>query len=43
MSRDAWVNFKVFVVIPLVFVFTAGVVVWIMRQQSSEAEPDKSA
>jgi intracellular septation protein len=43
MSRDAWVNFKVFVSIPLAFVFMAGVVVWIMRQQPSTTTPDKSA
>ncbi len=45
MSREAWVNFKTFVVIPLVFVFTAGVLFWIMRQQApaSDSSPDKPA
>jgi intracellular septation protein len=33
MSQDAWVNFKSFVVIPLVFLFTLGLVFWIMRRQ----------
>jgi intracellular septation protein len=43
MSREAWVNFKTFVVIPLVFVFTAGVLFWIMRQQpATTSPPDKS-
>jgi len=32
MSQDAWVKFKTFVVIPLVFVFTLGIVFWIMRR-----------
>jgi intracellular septation protein len=44
MSRDAWVNFKVFVSIPLAFVFMGGMVFWIMRQQSpSSPGPGESA
>jgi intracellular septation protein len=44
MSQEAWVNFKSFVVIPLVFVFTAGIVFWIMRQQPPDsAGPGESA
>jgi intracellular septation protein len=41
MSRDAWVNFKVFVSVPLAFVFMIGAFIWIMRQQPTT--PDKSA
>lgn len=33
MSQETWVNFKSFVVVPLTFVYLAGVIVWIMRQQ----------
>jgi intracellular septation protein len=35
MSEAAWVTFKAWVVIPLVFVFTAGVLFWLMRGSSS--------
>jgi intracellular septation protein len=31
LSEATWVTFKTWVVIPLVFVFTAGLIVWIMR------------
>lgn len=31
MSESTWVTFKSWVVIPLVFAFTIGVVVWLMR------------
>jgi intracellular septation protein len=31
LSEETWVTFKTWVVIPLVFVFTAGLIVWIMR------------
>ena len=34
MSQEAWVNFKTFVAVPLLFVFTLGIVFWIMRGQS---------
>jgi intracellular septation protein len=34
MSRDAWMTFKSFVVIPLVFVFTAGLIFWILRDHT---------
>ena len=34
MSKDAWMTFKSFVVIPLVFVFTAGLIFWIMRDHA---------
>ena len=44
MSQEAWVNFKSFVVIPLVFLFTLGLVFWIMRRQSSSSTgPGESA
>ena len=44
MSRDAWVNFKVFVSLPLAFVFMGGAVFWIMRQPpSSPTRTDESA
>jgi intracellular septation protein len=44
MSQEAWVNFKSFVVIPLVFVFTASIIFWIMRQQSpTSSGPGESA
>lgn len=35
MSESAWVTFKAWVVIPLVFVFTAGVLFWLMRGAAS--------
>jgi intracellular septation protein len=38
MSQEAWVNFKTFVVIPLVFFFMAGLILWIMRRQPSTGE-----
>jgi intracellular septation protein len=31
LSEPTWVTFKTWVVIPLVFVFTAGVVFWLLR------------
>ena len=43
MSQEAWVNFKTFVAVPLLFVFTLGLVLWIMRQSPSSAGPGESA
>jgi intracellular septation protein len=31
MSQDTWVTFKTWVVLPVVFVFTAGLLFWILR------------
>jgi intracellular septation protein len=31
LSEAAWVTFKSWIVIPLVFVFTAGIIFWLMR------------
>jgi intracellular septation protein len=39
MSEADWVTFKTWIVLPLVFVFTAGVIFWIMRGH----EPKESA
>lgn len=39
MSQDTWVTFKSWIVLPLVFVFTAGVIFWLMRGH----EPKESA
>jgi intracellular septation protein len=35
MSESAWVTFKSWVVIPLVFVFTGGIIFWLMRGHES--------
>jgi len=37
MSEDAWVTFKTWVVIPLVFVFTMALLILIMRGQKPDA------
>ena len=42
MSQDAWVNFKSFVMIPLAFAFTLGVIFWILRQSPDSAGPGES-
>lgn len=39
LSESQWVTFKTWFVIPLIFVFTAGVIFWIMRGHS----PDTAA
>ena len=35
-SQDTWVTFKSWIVLPLVFVFTAGLIFWIMRDHTSK-------
>jgi intracellular septation protein A len=34
-----WVTFKSWVVIPLVFVFTAGIIFWLMRGHEARETP----
>ena len=36
MSEDTWVTFKAWVVLPLVFVFTAAMIFWILRGAPKE-------
>ena len=37
MSEETWVTFKTWVVLPVVLVFTGGLLFWIMRGQTREA------
>lgn len=37
MSEETWVTFKTWVVVPLLFVFTAALIFWILRGESTEA------
>lgn len=39
MSQDAWVKYKSFVVVPLVFLYTAGLIFWIMRRHPPREAP----
>lgn len=36
MSESTWVTFKTWVVVPLLFVFTAGLIFWILRGETKE-------
>lgn len=39
MSEATWVTFKTWVVVPLLFVFTLGLVLWIMREPAAGKSP----
>lgn len=43
MSQKAWVFFKAWVVIPLVFVFTAAIIFWLLRGYEPKDEPPKES
>ena len=42
MSEKTWVFFKTWLTIPLVFVFTAGLMFWILRGYEPKDEPKES-
>jgi intracellular septation protein len=39
MSEPTWVFFKTWIVVPVLFVFTIGLLMWIMRGQQPETTP----
>jgi intracellular septation protein len=43
MSEKSWVFFKTWLMIPLVFVFTAGLMFWMLRGYQPKDEPKESA
>ena len=43
MSETSWVFFKTWLTVPLIFVFTAGLMFWILRGYQPKEEPKESA
>jgi intracellular septation protein len=42
MSEKTWVFFKTWLMIPVVFVFTAGLMFWLLRGYEAKEEPEES-